>query len=108
MVEMAQSEFCKLDELKMTKNIDRIVKVDSEHDQFMVFSYHYDKQLQTKSSTYALVEVTSENKIKLLSESEANPYGVLSAKLEAEGLYSVGCSDATIKLLTLPSSKHHA
>ena len=57
---MESSEtFEKVSELKLTKNIDRILKVGE--DVFMAFSYHYDKETQVKSSSVVLVEVTSQD-----------------------------------------------
>jgi len=57
---MKSSEaFVRVYEIKLTKNIDRILKVGE--DVFMAFSYHYDKESQVKSSSVALVEVTSQD-----------------------------------------------
>jgi hypothetical protein len=41
------------------------------------------------------------HRIKLIGETEELKYGVLSAKQEAEDVFSVACSDSTIKLLQL-------
>lgn len=106
-MEESTTRFVKRTELKLHKNVDRLIRFDDaekfstdNHDKhrYVAATYHLDKETQTKSGSLQLVTVDGE-KVETFGEPLELGYGVLSIKREESGLWSIGGSDGKIHLI---------
>ena len=84
-----------LDTLKLDKNIDRILPLNPS--QYIVASYHLDKATATKSGDLNIVEV-KDSKLRLVKQIDSFDFGILSIEQETGGIFSMGCSDGTVRI----------
>ena len=70
----------------------------------MTCSYHLDKENGTKSGDFNLVRIEND-KIVHTWKSEPYDHGFLSIKQESDHLFSLGCSDGSVRFLTIKDSK---
>ena len=88
----------KRDEIVLEKNVDRLIAIAGTPD-YLAATYHLDKETQTKTGSLVKLSVV-DTKI-TVNQNYNLDYGVLSLKQEGEDLYSVGCSDGAVRLLSL-------
>lgn len=96
--------FTKHLEVKLHKNVDRLVKYD-ESGSYLAASYHLEKESQIKSGSIQEIKVVGEGReIEVRGEAWELGYGVLSIKREDQELWSVGASDGKIHTLKIDRS----
>jgi hypothetical protein len=67
-------------------------------------SYHLDKESGTKSGDFNLVKIENDKIIKTW-QSDPFDFGFLSIKEESDGLFSLGCSDGSIRFNSIKENK---
>ena len=90
---MESAAFSKLHEVKLAKNVDRLIPYNESS--FLAATYHLNKETQTKTGSLQLISVDN-NTIKVGPAYDLD-YGVLSVKQEGSAGLTMGCSDGSIR-----------
>jgi hypothetical protein len=67
-------------------------------------SYHLDKESGKKSGDFNLVRIENDKIVKTW-QSDSYDHGFLSIKEEPDGLFSLGCSDGSVRFLSIKDNQ---